>query len=165
MVMGVAGAGKSVVGAALAERLGRRFVEGDDLHPPGNVAKMRWGVPLDDRDRMPWLDAVAEVLAQDPTVVVSCSALRRRYRDRLRAGAPRTVVLHVAVPLDVAEERAVRRRGHFLPPSLVPSQLAELEPLQADEAGVTVDGTLPLPLVVTSALEALGYDGNNSTPV
>ncbi|HSL59965.1 MAG TPA: gluconokinase, GntK/IdnK-type [Acidimicrobiales bacterium] len=141
VIMGVSGSGKSTVGRQVADRLGARFVEGDDLHPAANLAKMAASVPLTDDDRDPWLDAVAAVLvssrAGHEAVVVSCSALRRRYRDRLRATGPVRFVL-----LDVSGddlERRVRTREHpFMPPTLLASQLDALERPDADEVDVVV---------------------------
>lgn len=145
VVMGVSAAGKSSVGRVLADELGLEFVDADDLHPPANVAKMSAGAPLDDVDRWPWLDAVAARMAASPHgVVVACSALRRSYRDRLRAGAPRAVFVHLTGTSELLAERAAARTGHFMPPALLASQLATLEPLGDDELGieVSVDGSV-----------------------
>ncbi|WP_230977774.1 gluconokinase [Microbacterium oxydans] len=143
VVMGVSGAGKTTVGRDLAHRLGVSFIDADDLHGSENVAKMAAGIPLDDDDRWPWLDRVGVALAADPGVVIACSALKRRYRDRLRASAPDTVFVHLDAPKERVTEQATARRGHFMPPALLASQLQTLEPLGADEDGitVTVDGT------------------------
>jgi gluconokinase len=149
--MGVSGAGKSTVAAVLADRVGAQLVEGDDLHPAENVAKMRRGEPLTDQDREPWLDAVSAVLAATPRVVVTCSALRRVYRDRLRSAAE-VFFVHVAVPREVLEDRLARRTGHFMPASLLESQLATLEPLEPDEPGVVVDGTAATDEIVEAVL-------------
>jgi gluconokinase len=157
VVMGVSGSGKTTVGTALARRLGRRFVEGDQLHPPQNIAKMRRGEPLDDADRAPWLDLVADGLARDPDVVVSCSALRRAYRDRLRRQVPDLLFVHVSVPDAVLRERVESRQGHWMPASLLSSQLETLEPLQPDERGVVVDGTEPVDEVVDQVVAALAH--------
>ncbi|AND70345.1 gluconokinase [Dyella thiooxydans] len=147
VVMGVSGSGKSHVGAALAAALGAHFLDADDLHPEPNLRKMAAGVPLDDRDRMPWLDAVAAWIAAwqagGEAGVVACSALRRSYRDRLRAGAPDLGFVHLAVPRDELARR-MRQRRHFMPPSLLDSQLAALEPPAADEDACTLDGTRPM---------------------
>lgn len=138
IVMGVSGAGKSAVGSALAASLGRPFVDADDLHPESNVAKMAQGHPLDDDDRWPWLDAVGAAALAAPGTVIACSALRRRYRDRLLLAAPDAVF----VELDVQRaelERRVRVRSHeFMPSSLLDSQLATLESLEADEPGFAI---------------------------
>lgn len=137
VVMGVSGCGKSTVGAALAATLGARFVDADDLHPPANVARMTSGLPLRESDRLPWLAAVADVLRTTPSVVVACSALRRAHRDVLRGGDPRTTFLHLDVPAEVLRERLSARAGHFMPATLLDSQLATLEPLADDERGLT----------------------------
>ena len=139
VVMGVSGVGKTRTGVALAEALGARFIEGDDLHPPGNRALMAAGTPLTDEERWPWLDRVGAALAEGPPpVVAACSALARRYRDRLRAQVPDLVVLHLAGDPALVEERLRARRGHFMPPALLGSQYAALEPLEPDEAGFSV---------------------------
>lgn len=139
VVMGVSGAGKTVTGLALAARLGARFVEGDDLHPPANRAKMAGGTPLADADRWPWLDRVGAALAEgEAPVVGACSALRRAYRDRLRARVPGLVFLLLQGPRALVAARLEARVGHFMPPGLLDSQLATLEPLGPDEGGLTV---------------------------
>lgn len=139
--MGVSGAGKSTVAAILAGVLGVDLADADDLHPPENVEAMSAGRALADADRGPWLHAVASWLAAHPEGgVVACSALRRRYRDILRAGAPRTVVLHLDGDPAVVESRLAARQGHFMPVSLLGSQLATLEPL---EEGVVMDLASP----------------------
>ena len=139
--MGVSGAGKSTVGAALAQRLGLNFVDADSLHPETNVAKMAAGTPLTDDDRWPWLALVGHALAsaEREGLVIACSALRRAYRDAIRAVAPTAQFVHLTVPVSTLAQRVANRPGHFMPPALLNSQLATLEPLEADEAGVTVD--------------------------
>ncbi len=138
--MGVSGSGKSTVGAELARRLGVPFVDADSLHPPANIAKMAAGEPLDDDDRYPWLEGVGAWLADHAGGgVVSCSALKRAYRDRLRAHCPQVDFLHLRGSADVIGRRLAARTGHFMPAALLQSQLDALEPLGADEAGVTVD--------------------------
>lgn len=142
VVMGVTGTGKTTVGRLLADALGAPYTEGDDLHPPANVAKMSAGIPLDDEDRRPWLDAIADRLRRLPAdrgAVVSCSALKRAYRDRLRAGAPDAVFVHLTGERALIGRRMAARTGHFMPAALLDSQFATLEPLQADESGVAVD--------------------------
>lgn len=159
VVMGVSGCGKTTVGRALAERLGVNFVEGDALHPERNVAKMAAGIPLTDADRHGWLQAVAEQLS-NPTaeargVVASCSALKRGYRDLLRAGAPdlRFVFLHGDSGTLAA--RLAARSGHYMPPSLLQSQLDTLEPPAEDERPVRLDITEPPETLARLAHEAL----------
>ncbi|MDI5971620.1 gluconokinase [Streptomyces sp. SL13] len=154
--MGVAGSGKSTVGAVLARRLGVPFAEGDDFHPAANVARMRAGVPLDDTDRAPWLDAVAGWLAAHRDGgVVSCSALRLRYRDRLRLAAPEVFFLHLHGTPQTLAARLGDRGGHFMPAALLRSQLETLEALTPGEAGAVVDvGGTPQD-VAAQALAAL----------
>ncbi|MEH0632543.1 MULTISPECIES: gluconokinase [Streptomyces] len=141
VVMGVAGTGKTTIGPLLAARLGVPYAEGDDFHPEANIAKMSAGTPLDDADRGPWLDAIgAWAHGRDGLGgVVSCSALKRAYRDRLRAAAPGVVFLHLAGDRALIEDRMSHRQGHFMPTALLDSQFATLQPLEADEAGVAVD--------------------------
>ncbi|EPX84345.1 carbohydrate kinase, thermoresistant glucokinase family [Rubellimicrobium thermophilum DSM 16684] len=154
VIMGVSAAGKTRIGQALAAAIGARFIEGDDLHPPANRAKMASGVALTDEDRWPWLDRVGAALAGErPPVVAACSALRRIYRDRLRRAAPDTVFLHLAADRTRLAERIAARQGHFMPPSLLDSQIATLEPLDAGERGLTVDAEAP-PEAVIAALRA-----------
>ncbi|SEB08545.1 gluconokinase [Leifsonia sp. 21MFCrub1.1] len=141
VVMGVSGSGKTTVGRQLAERLGVAFVDADDLHPESNRQKMAGGTPLTDHDRWPWLDAVARTvsacLGSGRGIVVACSALRRSYRDALRAGAGADVVFaHLTGSADLLHARMAARPGHFMPPALLRSQLETLEPLELDEAGM-----------------------------
>lgn len=139
VVMGVSGSGKSTVGAGLAIRLGTAFADADALHPAANVTKMRAGIPLDDTDRAPWLDLVAATLrSAEGGLVVACSALRRTYRDRIRRGAPDAVFLELDAERALLAERLGARVGHFMPASLLDSQLATLEPLAADEPGARI---------------------------
>ncbi|MFJ6533136.1 gluconokinase [Microbacterium sp. NPDC091662] len=138
VVMGVSGVGKTTVGRELARRMGVAFIDADDLHGPANIAKMAAGTPLDDDDRWPWLDRVGAALAADPAVVIACSALKRSYRDRLRASAPAAVFVHLDAPIERVAAQATARRDHFMPPALLASQLQTLEPLGADEQGLTV---------------------------
>ena len=138
--MGVSGSGKSTVGAALARRLGVPFVDADTLHPPASIAKMTAGEPLDDKDRYPWLENVGEWLAgHRDGGVVSCSALKRKYRDQLRAHCPRVEFLHLSGSPELIGGRLAARSGHFMPAALLRSQFDTLEPLGVDEAGVTLD--------------------------
>lgn len=140
--MGVSGCGKSEVGRALARRLGAAYVEGDDLHPPENKRAMSEGRPLDDAMRAPWLDAVAreaEEARRHGDVVVACSALKRAYRDRLRAGIGRLGLVFLDPPREVLERRVAHRPGHYMPASLLGSQIAALEPPDEDEDAVRID--------------------------
>jgi len=161
VVMGVSGSGKSTVGRLLAERLGAAFLEADELHAPESLAKMRAGTPLDDADRAPWLRRVAEAAGAQPgRVVVACSALRRSYRDLLRAGTGRpTAFLALEGPPALVAERLAARRGHFMPAGLLASQLATLEPLGADEPGLRLElGPAP-ERIVGAAIAALRDGG------
>lgn len=161
VVMGVSGSGKSTVGAALAERLGVPYIDADDLHPPANVAKMRGGTPLTDADRAPWLDTVGAELAGHAStgLVVACSALRRVYRDRLRHPAPGTVFLHLTGDRDVLAGRLTGRRGHYMPPTLLDSQIDTLEPLEDDEAGATLDVDRPVEELVAAGVAVVTGTG------
>jgi gluconokinase len=144
VVMGVSGSGKSTVGELLAERLGVPYADADDFHPAANIAKMSAGHPLDDADRAPWLDAIAGWIGEhgDRGGVVTCSALRRRYRDRLRADAPGLLFLHLDGTPELIASRLAARTRHFMPSALLRSQMEALEPLAPDEAGavVAIDG-------------------------
>lgn len=140
VVMGVSGSGKSSVGAALAQRLRAPFADADDFHPPENIAKMTEGHPLDDDDRRPWLDAVGEWLAtRDRGGVMGCSALRRIYRDQLRAHRDDLAFVHLHGERELIARRQATRPGHFMPAALLDSQFATLEPLDPDEHGIVVD--------------------------
>jgi carbohydrate kinase (thermoresistant glucokinase family) len=162
IVMGVTGSGKTTVGALLAGRLGWEFEEGDSLHPPENVAKMSSGHALTDDDRWPWLRKIGDWIDHHAengrSVVVSCSALKRSYRDLLREGRPGVLFLYLAGTREGISSRLSQRQGHFMPPSLLDSQLADLQPLQSDEPGVTV-GIEGRPAdIVADALAKLGPD-------
>lgn len=155
VVMGPSGSGKSLVGALLAAQLGVAFIDADDLHPAANVAKMAAGSPLTDEDRMPWLDVVGAALRAAPDgVVIACSALARRYRDRLRLHTPDAVVVELLTdPKALAERMAAR--DHFMPQSLLGSQLLTLEHLGDDERGIAVvtdETPARIVAVVTDAL-------------
>lgn len=166
IVMGVTGSGKTSVGSVLAQRLGVDFVDGDDLHPAANVAKMKRGEPLEDADRWPWLDRVGAVLgdgaAHRAGVVVTCSALRRVYRDRIRAGAAgaEPCFLFLDIAPDVSAARLMGRKGHFMPVSLVRSQFDTLERPAADETDVlTIEETHGVEETADKAVEALARAG------
>ncbi|MEV5045991.1 gluconokinase [Streptomyces griseoincarnatus] len=143
VVMGVAGTGKTTIGPLLAARLGVPYAEGDDFHPQSNIAKMSAGTPLTDDDRWPWLDAIGDWAQGRAGLggVVSCSALKRSYRDRLRAAAPGVVFVHLSGDRALVEDRMSHRQGHFMPTALLDSQFATLQPLEPDEAGVAVNVT------------------------
>ncbi|BBA96445.1 putative gluconokinase [Actinacidiphila reveromycinica] len=144
VIMGVSGSGKTTIGGLLAARLGVPYAEADDFHPAANLAKMASGRPLDDADRAPWLDTIAEWLAGRGLRggVVSCSALRRRYRDRLREAAPGLFFAHLDGTPELIAARLAGRTHHFMPPALLASQFEALEPLEPDESGtaVPIDG-------------------------
>lgn len=140
VVMGVTGSGKSTIGELLASTLGLPFEDGDDLHPESNVRKMAAGHPLTDADRWPWLRKVGEALrsSEKTGLVVACSALKRAYRDAIRDAEPRTTFILLDGTRELLEKRLSSRHGHFMPQSLLDSQLAILEPLEAVERGITV---------------------------
>lgn len=153
VVMGVSAAGKTSVALELARLLDRVPVDADDLHPAANVAKMSAGVPLDDEDRRPWLAVVGARLAEADRPVVACSALKRTYRDQLRDAAPGTVFVHLDGAPELLQQRSASRIGHFMPASLLASQLDTLEPLETDEAGIRIDVTLSVAEIAHRALE------------
>lgn len=153
VVMGVSAAGKSSVTRALSERFGAPWVDADALHPAANVQKMAAGTPLNDEDRWPWLDLIGEKLASEERMFIACSALRRVYRDRLRGARPDAVFVHLHADRPVLASRAASREDHFMPPALLESQLATLEPLAPDERGVVIDVAPRLVDVVDRATE------------
>jgi gluconokinase len=160
VVMGVSGVGKTSVAAAIVARTGWNFAEGDDFHPEANRAKMASGHPLDDEDRWPWLRRIAAWIGEQEAAgrdaVVTCSALRRPYRDLLCDGHPSVRFVHLIAPPDLIKHRMDARQGHFMPPSLLASQLATLEPLHPDEPGVAVETTGDPAQVADAALRRLG---------
>lgn len=162
VVMGVAGCGKSAVGTALAKAIGGRYIEGDRLHPPENVARMARGEALTDELRASWLDAVgqavrAAVLGEE-NVVAACSALKRIYRDRLRRSEPSIAFVHLVISRDEAFKRVAGRRGHFMPASLVDNQFATLEAPGADETAFSIDATRPIAEIVAAIVEFLAIE-------
>ncbi len=160
VVMGVSGSGKSTLGAALAKALNWRFVEGDTLHPPQNIEKMSAGIALDDADRIPFLDNVAHAIAtRTGSLVISCSALKRAYRDRLRRADPQLLFVLPLLSRESLQLRLQRRRHHFMPAALLHSQLAALEPPQADERIIQIDGSVPPDQQVAATLAALRSTG------
>lgn len=163
VVMGVSGSGKSSVAAELVRRTGWPFAEADELHSAANVAKMRSGQPLTDADRWPWLAAIAAWIGEREQdlqpAIVTCSALKRSYRDRLRSGHSSVWFAYLAVPPDTLSARLAQRHGHYMPASLLPTQLAELEPLSADEPGITITVDGPAERVASVLLRALPTRG------
>jgi gluconokinase len=156
VVMGVSGCGKSTVAKMLADRLGWGMAEGDDFHPPENKAKMGSGTPLTDADRIPWLESIRDHLDRQPSnMVVTCSSLKRSYRDILRTARGRVRFLHLHGSPTVLAERMRNRPGHFMPPALLVSQLETLEHLQPDEDGTMVDIERDTEEIVDLALERL----------
>ena len=145
VVMGVSGSGKTVAGAALAEALGGRFIEGDQYHPPANISRMASGQPLRDEDRWSWLDAIAVEIAdadrEGGVLIVACSALKRIYRDRLRRASGRILFVYLEIDREEAAARVSARKGHFMPASLIDSQFAALEPPTPDEGALKLDAT------------------------
>jgi len=143
VLMGVSGCGKTSVGIELARRCDVQFIDGDDLHPPANIAKMSAGQPLTDADRAPWLADVGRALAAaEGQVIIGCSALKRQYRDWIRAEVDAPVCfLHLDAPKEVLQARVSNRPGHFMPPALLDSQYDALEPLGPDETGHRIDIT------------------------
>jgi len=140
IVMGVSGCGKTTVGPLLADRIAGTFLDGDDLHPQSNVAKMTAGIPLTDADREPWLHEVGARLAAAPgTLILGCSALRRMYRDTIRAVAPDTLFVHLHGSSQLLAARMSSRTSHFMPTALLDSQLTTLEHLETDECGTVLD--------------------------
>lgn len=163
VVMGVSGTGKSTVAEAIAEQLPGTLVEGDSFHPQANIDKMAAGEPLDDDDRRPWLEALAEEIVRldsaGETGVIACSSLRRIYRDWLREGVQDLFFVHLHTDYEVLNQRMSERKGHFMPPSLLKSQFETLELLQGDELGLRIDVRHPPYEVVVRSLAALAGVG------
>ncbi|WP_299427205.1 gluconokinase [uncultured Shimia sp.] len=169
IVMGVSGVGKTTVARALADRIGGRYIEADEFHPMENVAAMAAGTPLTDAMRQPWLERLAIAMRQartsqpDTPVVVACSALKYSYRDILRAKNPEAIIVYLKADPDMIRARIEARTDHFMPPSLLDSQLAILEPPAPDEACVPVDASLSPEGTVAMACEGLARRGNAGT--
>jgi gluconokinase len=161
VVMGVAGCGKSTFGQALAAALGAPYLEGDALHGPANIAKMSAGTALTDADRAPWLDRIAARITEAPGIVVACSALKRSYRDRLRAAGPLTFV-HLKATQDVIAARLAARQGHFMAVSLIESQFATLEDPAGEPGVITIDIARDPQAALQDALAGIeGLGGRN----
>ena len=160
VVMGVSGCGKSAVGERIARELNLPLIEGDEFHPPANIEKMRQGIPLDDGDRAGWLERLGRELAsQQGGAVLTCSALKRSYRDCLRRASPGLRFVHLALTQQQAQQRVASRGDHFYPPSLVASQFAALENPAQEPGVLVVDACRPLEQVaqqVVSWLRAAG---------
>lgn len=158
--MGVSGSGKTTLAKGIAQSMHWLFAEGDEFHSEANVAKMASGTPLTDEDRWPWLRAIGAWIGEQESAgvsaVITCSALRRAYRDVLREGHPHVRFCHASAPEGVILDRVEHRAGHYMPPSLLPSQVAALEALEPDEPGVTVSVEGAEQEVLARALDALG---------
>ena len=163
VVMGVSGCGKSTVGRLLARSLNAEFLEGDDLHPPRNIERMAAGIALTDKDRRDWLLAIAQQLADaragQHALVVSCSALKHSYRDTLRAAASQLAFVHLHASRELLEARLDARADHFMPGTLLDSQLQTLEPPGADERAITIDAALPAAQIAAQAAAWLAQPG------
>lgn len=163
--MGVSGSGKSTVGAAIAQRLQVPFADADAFHPPENIAKMTSGRPLDDDDRQPWLETLGGWLSERERTgaVLSCSALKRSYRDLLHHHAPGLRLLHLAGSPEVVQARLLARTEHFMPQSLLRSQFATLESLAPDEQGITIDIDQDIDTIVDLFLTSMNLTTMNLT--
>ena len=169
VIMGVSGSGKSTIGRPLAARLGWPFKEGDNFHSAANIAKMEAGTPLDDADRAPWLDAIAAWIdgqaAAGQSGVVTCSALKRAYRDRLTDGRPQVRIVYLSGSQALIAARLAKREHHFMPPSLLASQFAALEPPGRGEHVLVIDIDQPVAAQVEEIVRSLGFEGGDrSTP-
>jgi gluconokinase len=159
VVLGVSGSGKSTLARSLAQRLTYEFCDSDDLHSPSNIEKMHAGHPLTDEDRLPWLNAVGqrmrETLTQSRGIVVACSALKKSYRDIIRVYEPTTFFVFLDGTQELIMSRVISRQGSFMPASLLSSQFATLEPLDADEVGVRIDVDQAFAVTVEEVVTAL----------
>jgi gluconokinase len=163
VIMGVSGSGKTTIATALSERLGWVYAEADEFHSAENISKMTQGIPLTDEDREPWLDAIAQWIsnksANGESTIVTCSALKRRYRDVLAAADGDVRFIHLLGDVELIRLRMKTRTGHFMPESLLPSQVSTLEPLQDGELGLTVDNVGTPADVTDSIIARLGLTG------
>ena len=159
VVMGVSGSGKTTIGRAAAAALGAEFLEGDEFHPAANVAKMSRGEPLDDADRAPWLDRMADALARAKSagrsVVLAASVLKRSYRDRLRRAAPDLRLVYLRGGEELIHERMAARKAHFMPAGLLDSQFAALEEPGPDESAIVIDVTPPMDMIMAQLVRLL----------
>jgi carbohydrate kinase (thermoresistant glucokinase family) len=169
IVMGVSGSGKTTVAALLAGRLNWKFQEGDALHPQANVDKMSRGIPLNDADRLPWLDSIAALIdrwsAEGVSGIITCSALKRAYRERIRAGRPAVELIYLRGERELVSARITQRMGHYMPASLVDSQFETLEEPGADEPVITVDIGGSPDQIVETILTALQYEHRGLRPL
>ena len=160
VIMGVSGSGKTTLAELLEQRLGWPYAEADEFHPPANIAKMTSGTPLTDEDRWPWLDAMRDWLTAQTragrSAIVTCSALKHVYRDVLRGAEGRVRFVHLSPPAGLLEERLAHRSGHFMPATLLPSQLSTLEPLTPEEDGLAITADVPPAEVADRTITALG---------
>ena len=160
VVMGISGSGKTTIATALAERLGWTFAEADEFHPAANIAKMSAGTPLTDDDRWPWLQAMRDWMGGEAragrSTVVTCSALKRSYRDLLDGAEGDVRFVHLSGDTELILERMKTRSGHFMPASLLPSQISTLEPLDDGERGLTLENTGTPDEVTTRIVDELG---------
>lgn len=161
VVMGVSGCGKSSVGIALAQKIGAKFVDGDDLHPESNKKKMSSGVPLDDADRWPWLQLVGETLESNQNIVIACSALKTIYREKILSFAPETRFIHLNGSKEMLLSRLKKRSDHFMPAELLDSQLQTLEHLAPSETGKLFEIGQPIGQVVNEISQWLEEKGNS----
>ena len=153
IVMGVSGSGKTTIGRAVAERLGWKFIEGDDYHPRENVAKMAAGVPLEDSDRWPWLDALNRALRAERDAIVTCSALKESYRKRLLDGIEDSRLVYLEGSKALIAERVAKRKHRYMPASLLDSQFATLEP---PAQAIRIDVAAPVERSVDAVVAAIG---------
>lgn len=160
VVMGVSGSGKTTVATGISRETGLVFAEADEFHTPDSIAKMTAGIALEDEDRWPWLRRLAAWMAgraaAGESTIIACSALRRHYRDELRAGPPSLDFVHLDGPAEVIRNRIGARTGHYMPATLLDSQVALLEPLEPDESGIVLDVSLPPERLVAEAVARLG---------
>jgi gluconokinase len=167
--MGVSGCGKSTIGRAVAEELDATFVEGDALHPPANIRKMSSGIPLDDNDRLPWLGAVGDEIGRlqrsGRPVVAACSALKRRYRDKLRTHAGcQLIFVMLEGTRELISGRMNARKGHFMPPALLDSQFAALEPPEGDESAIRIDLSMSVEDMLTAVIAGVAHRLDSASP-